>query len=89
MHAILQRSTVVFGPMYYGVPEEVLRKQEYCTEGGILSTIIRSLNGQIMSLTCNKSSKSRAASFFISDALLAKRRIVPEPKVGISRKLED
>ena len=43
MHAILQRSTVVFGPMYYGVPEEVLRRQEYCTEGGILSTIIRSL----------------------------------------------
>jgi hypothetical protein len=43
MHAILQRSTVVFGPMYYGVPEEVLQRQEYCTEGGILSTVIRFL----------------------------------------------
>jgi hypothetical protein len=40
---------------------------------------------EIIDLTCNKSSKSRAASFFISDAFVAKRRIVPN--VGMSRKL--
>jgi hypothetical protein len=33
------------------------------------------------------SSKSRAASFFISEAFVAKRRIVLEPNVGMSRKL--
>jgi len=38
-------------------------------------------------LTCNRSSKSRAASFFISDAFVAKRLIVLEPKVGMARNL--
>ena len=43
MHAILQCGTIAFGPLYYGVPEEVLRRQECCTEGDILSTIVRFL----------------------------------------------
>ena len=38
-------------------------------------------------LTCNKSSKSRAASFFISEAFVAKRLIVLEPNVGMARNL--
>jgi hypothetical protein len=41
---------------------------------------------EIIDLTCNRSSKSRAASFFISDAFVAKRRML-EPNVGMSRKL--
>ena len=42
---------------------------------------------EVQSLTCNRSSKSRAASFFISEAFVAKRLIVLDPNVGISRKL--
>ena len=38
-------------------------------------------------LTCNRSSKSRAASFFISEALVANRLIVLEPNVGMARNL--
>jgi len=41
----------------------------------------------ILVLTCRRSSKSRAANFFISDALLAKRRMV-ELNVGTWRYLE-
>src|SRR6267154_3706995 len=37
--------------------------------------------------TCNKSSKFRAAIFFISDALFENRRMVPRPKVGTSLNL--
>jgi hypothetical protein len=37
--------------------------------------------------TCNKSSKSLAASFFITDALELNRRIVEVPNVGICRNL--
>jgi hypothetical protein len=42
---------------------------------------------EVQSITCNRSSKSRAASFFISEAFVAKRLIVLEPNVGISRNL--
>jgi hypothetical protein len=42
---------------------------------------------RVLELTCNRSSKSRAASFFISEAFVAKRLIVLEPNVGILLKL--
>lgn len=38
---------------------------------------------------CKRSSKSRAANLFISEALFENRRIIPRPKVGICRKLID
>jgi hypothetical protein len=42
---------------------------------------------EMVDLTCNRSSKSRAASFFISEAFVAKRLIVLEPNVGMARNL--
>ena len=41
----------------------------------------------IIDLTCNRSSKSQAVSFFISEAFVAKHQIVPEPNVGMPWKL--
>lgn len=38
---------------------------------------------------CKRSSKSRAANFFISEALFENRRMTPQPNVGICRKLID
>jgi hypothetical protein len=38
--------------------------------------------------TCNKSSKSRAASFFISDTFVVKRRIVLQLNDGTCRNLQ-
>jgi hypothetical protein len=42
---------------------------------------------KIMEHTCKRSSKSRPASFFMADALLWKRRMVPLPNVGTWRYL--
>ena len=42
---------------------------------------------EMVDLTCNRSSKLRAASFFISEAFVAKRLIVLEPNVGMARNL--
>jgi hypothetical protein len=44
-------------------------------------------NYLIKKSTCKRSSKSRAASFFMADAFSWNRRIVPRPKVGIRRYL--
>ena len=42
----------------------------------------------MVNLTCNRSSKLRAASFFISEAFVAKRLIVLEPNIGMARNLK-
>ena len=42
---------------------------------------------EMVDLTCKRSSKSRAASFFISEAFIAKRLIVLEPNVGMAQNL--
>jgi hypothetical protein len=58
----------------------------YCTKANTEVSIffLLSIN---LDHTCNRSSKSRAASFFISEAFVAKHLIVLEPNVGILLKL--
>jgi hypothetical protein len=45
-------------------------------------TSITMSNSDRINLTCNRSSKSRAARPFIADVFVWKRLIVPLPKVG-------
>src|SRR5437016_1354671 len=67
----------------YGVQVAGARKRVENTRYNLVPAEFIELNQH----TCRRSSKSRPASFFMADALLWKRRMVPLPNVGTWRYL--
>ena len=84
MHATPQSDIKVSLQWHCKVLGAARRMLGYCTKWKALQVSIFS-GWKRQRVTCNRSSKSRAASFFISEAFVAKRLIVLEPNVGIFR----
>jgi hypothetical protein len=55
--------------------------------GTLIGTVVKGWTETLIGITCSKSLKFRAASFFISAVFAEKWRMVLRPKVGTSRNL--